>query len=408
MRFGVVLVVLVACGGNCPQIAARRQALGEHRATTARPHAQVRVPFARANELLAGLLRAEPVRVPLAIPALGLVTARELTAVARAVELHPAPPERLGFAIQVELADGDQPITTLALDVEVAPRVVDGALTAGFGPDNLRAVRPALDGEAGRALGDAVARWLPSGIPRAASDLVAQRLARYLTGEAYPLLRTTLLRRLGELTTLRLRLPELPLARVAVRSELRALVVDLTTTLPVRTGLADHRADDAELAVRVSGSTAAELANWAIAHGQLPAHYTRDLDPTPDGAYQPVFDYLAGARRPARLHIFQDRGGCSYFGVGLRFELAVVDGKLVVQTRDRLVEDVDASAPLEAGLWLKQLIQGPIDRTYQAAASLELGAGGHRWRTTVRQAAVDGDDLAFELAVLLLHGGAPR
>lgn len=400
MRLVVLVCVLLGCGGNCPQIAARKQALLERHATTDRPHAELRVPFARANEVIAALLRDQPVRVPLQIPALGLVTARALTAAARSVELRPAPPDRLQLAIVVELADADRLLTTLELEVEVAPRVVDGALVAGFGADNLRAVRPRLDAEAGRALGDAVARWLPSGVPRAASDLLAQRLAGYLTGEAYQLLRTTLLRRLGELTTLRLRLPDLPLARVALRSELHAVIIELTTTLPVRAGLAASQSPtDDDLTVRVSGSTAAELANWSIAHGQLPAHYTRDLDPRPDGAYRPIFDYVAGARRPAKLHIFQERGGCSYFGVGLRFELAIAGGQLEVRTRDRLVEDVDASAPLEAGLWLKQWIQGPIDRTYRAAEHVELTAGGRPWLTRVRRAAMVGDDVELGLAI---------
>jgi len=267
-------------------------------------------------------------------------------------------------------------------------------------------VTPELDAAAGRALGDAIARWVPFGnrLPRAMLDRAAQQLGGYLTGEAYQLLRTTLLRRLGELTRLRLRLPALPIAKTRLRSSADALTVELTTDLPVRGGLAARTVASDDVTVRISASTAAELANWSIAHGHLPERYTRDLDPRPDGAYRPIFDYVAGDRRPAKLHVFQERGGCSYFGVGLRFQIRIADDKLEVEALDRLVEAADASAPLEAGLWLKQLIQGPVDRSYRAAAHTQLAAGGRWFATRVTRAAVVGDELEMALELTALPG----
>ena len=86
--------------------------------------------------------------------------------------------------------------------------------------------------------------------------------------------------------------------------------------------------------------------------------------PSHDGEYRPLLDYLSDdRRRPVKVHIFQDRGGCSYFQVGLRFQLAVIDDKLTVDIRDRYVEAASASTPLELALWLKQLIQGSVDRS---------------------------------------------
>jgi len=426
MRRAVVVVawlVLLAgatlgCGSRCAEIAARKSALLARTEAAPGPHAQMRVPLARANQLIAALIHDQPLRTAVALPSLGPWTLpiRELTATARRVELRAAARDRVRFAIELELADAQQVITPLTVEVEVTPALVrseDSAeLVAGFGPDSLVSVVPALGPDAGRALTDAVARWLPPAVrdhlPHALLDRAAAQLASYLTREAYQLLRTTLLRRLGELTRLRVRLPALPIATSAITSTPDAMTIDLTTDLPVRRGLAiaaPPASDD--VTVRISASTAAELANWSIAHGQLPQHYTRDLAPRADGAYRPIFDYVAAdARRPAKLHIFQERGGCSYFQVGLRFQIAIVHDQLVVEALDRLVEVARASTPLELGLWLKQLIQGPVDRSYRAAAHTELTIGDRKLVTRVVGAVMIGDDL--ELALQLAPQPATR
>jgi hypothetical protein len=413
MRRLVVLCWLAlaapGCGARCAEIAAHEHALLARTGIAPGPHAQVRIPLARANELLAQLIHDQPIRVPVTLPALGPFTLpiHELTAVARDVALRPAPPDRVRFAIRVELDDAEQPVTTLALEVEVTPTLVRTAdtaeLIAGFGPESVLSVTPELGAEAGQALLDALARWLPGTVrdhlPRLLLDRAAAQLAAYLTGEAYQLLRVTLLRRLGELTKLRVRLPALPIAATAIRTTAEAMTIDLTTDLPVRHGLAASAASD-DIAVRISASTAAELANWSIAHGHLPARYTRDLEPRADGDYRPIFDYVAeDARRPAKLHIFQERGGCSSFQVGLRFRVQLAGDKLEITTLDRLVESARASAPLELGLWLKQLLQGPIDSSYRAAAHTELTIGDRRLVTRVVRAAVIGDDLELGLAL---------
>jgi hypothetical protein len=150
--------------------------------------------------------------------------------------------------------------------------------------------------------------------------------------------------------------------------------------------------------VRISGSTATELANWAIEHGDLPQRYTRSLEPTPGGEFRPRFDYLADDRaRPVKIHVFQERGGCSYFQVGLRLALRIVDDKLEVSTLDQIVEQANASTAIGIALWLKQLIEGSVDRSQKAAAHTQLTVGGRRFTTRAVRAAVVGDELQFEL-----------
>jgi len=417
MRHGTIVLVLLAtaattagCGARCADIAARKRALTTRTMVAPGPHAQVRIPMARANAVLAALVHDQPISVPIALPELGpfALPVHELAAVARDVELRPAPPDRLRFAIRIEVDDAQQPLTTLAIVAEVKPELVRTAdaseLVAGFGPEGLLAVVPELGPDAGHALVDAVARWLPPAIrdhlPRAIVERAAQQLAGYLTGEAYQLLRVTLLRRLGDLTRLRLRLPALPIASTALTSSPDTLTVDLTTDLPVRHGLTASPEPSDDVQVRISGSTAAELANWSIDHGHLPQHYTRDLEPRANGQYRPWLDFVADDRqRPVKLHVVQDRGGCSYFQVGLLLRLEIVGDQLNIALLDRRVESAEASAPLELALWLKQLIQGSIDSSRRAAAHTRLSVGGRTLVTRVVRATMAGDELAFALQI---------
>lgn len=409
----VLAALLAGCGSRCPEVAAVKQAVAERSAAGPGPHAQVVIPLARANAFLAQLLRDQPLAVPVELPALGplALPTPALTVVAREVQLRPAPLDRLRFAIRLELDDASGPVTTLALETEVAPRLERAhgttELVTGFGPDNLVAVRPELGGDAQRVLGDAVARWLPAPVrdrlPREVLDRAAGELGAYLTGAGYRLLQATLLRRLGELTRLRLRLPELPIASVTLRSAaqpVEVLTVDLTTDLPVRRGLRAARAPGDEITVRIAGSTAAELSNWAVDRGYLPQHYTRGMSPSADGEFRPLFDYRAeDPARPVKIYVIQERGGCSYFQVGLRPEIRIVDGQLEVTAHDQLVERSRAAPVIEAALWLKQLVQGSVERSRRAAAYTRLTVGGRTFTTRAVRAAMDDDELAFALEI---------
>lgn len=411
---GALLAVVApsgGCGARCPEIAAAKRALVERTATTPGPHVEVRIPLDRANAFIAELLAAEPLAVPIELPRLGPIALplRDVTAIAREVRLRPARPDHVRFALRVEIADGGQPLTTLAVETEVKPAVVHAGgvteLVAGFGADNLVAVAPELGPDAERALGDAIARRLPTALrdqlPRTTVERGARELATYLTSAAYQALQKTLLHRLGEVTRLRIRLPDVPIASTTLRSSsapAEALTIGIATDLPVRAALAAAEPTGGEVTVRISSSTASELANWAVDHGHLPQHYTRNLEPRPDGEFRPRFDYLAGDPvRPVKIHVFQDRGGCSYFQVGLRLQLRIVDDQLEVTTLDQIVEAANASRMLEVALWVKQLLQGSIDRSRRAAAHTQLTIGGRAFQARAVAAAVVGDDLAFEL-----------
>ena len=398
----LLLAIATGCGSHCADIAARKQALLARTASAPGPHVEIQLPLARANAFIAGLLQEQPLAVPLEVPKLGpiAIAIPALTATAVEVRILPAAPDRVRFAIRIAIAD-DHPITTINVETEVTPRLVreaDGTeLSAGFGPANLTAARPELGGDAKAAIVQALRRWVPDAVPTIVLEAAADRFASHLIGEAYSALQRTLLRRLGDVTQLKIRLPELPIAKVALASTNTRLTIDLTTDLPVRRALAPIAASD-QLSVRMSSSTATAVANWSIDHGRLPQHYTRGLEPKPDGEFRPYFDYVAeDARRPVKIHLFQERGGCSYFEVGFLLAVALDGDQLVVSALDRYVESADAGKVIDSLLWLKQLILGAVDSSKRAVAQTRLTIGSRSFTTRIVGASAAHDELAFQL-----------
>lgn len=410
----LLAILATGCSGPCQEIAARRATLA-NRASAAAPHGRLHVPLARANELIAESLAARPLEAPIGpelIPVRLPIELPTLLARVAEVQMVPGRPGRVGFAVRIVLLDGDTEVVTLSARAEVRPRIVrDGAsmaLVLGLDGDSLVAVEPRLGPDSRRRLADALSRWLPDAVrrrmPRPLLERGASELASRLTGTAYRGLRASLLSRLGEVTRVRIGLPEVPIERVAVRSTtapLAALALDLFTALPVRRGLARAVAPASDqIQLRLAGSTVAEIANWAIDHGHLPGRYTRTLRPRPDGEFRPVFDWVgAGSPRGLVLHVFQERGGCSYLAVGVRPEVAVVRGSLVATLRDREIIETLGPVTLQIGVWLKSLVSRAADTTRRFAATTRLEAGGRRFDTRVTRAVLERDELVLDLVV---------
>jgi hypothetical protein len=402
-------LLATGCGSRCQEVARARTALVTRAPAAERgADVEVRVPFDRANTLIEALLEAAPLTVPLDVPDLGPLelTVPGLTATAREVRLQAGGPGKIRFATRLEIRDDAELVTTLAVVAEVAPVLErkDGAaeLVIGFGPQNLLALTVEPRPDATHPLRAAVARWLPAKlrdrVPAPLLDAAADRLGHHLTGAAYRGLQATLLKRLGELTRLRLRLPEVPVAHVAISSTARTLVVGIATDLAVRRGLTPTTDPDDEVSVRISGSAAAELANWAIDHGHAPRAYDRSLKPRPEGEFGPRFDYVTEDRRPPlKVYAFQDRGGCSYFRVGIAPELAMEGDRLKVTARDRDLERTCASPVLEWLAWMKYFVAGWVDRSKVVAAHTRLAGGGRALETQVVGASLSRDELRFAL-----------
>ncbi|MBL8622076.1 MAG: hypothetical protein JNK64_12260 [Myxococcales bacterium] len=415
-------VALAGCGSRCADVRAARATLAARPVATApSPDVRVTVPLARANAVIAELLARTPWTAPLALPELGplaLVVPGGLRARLDQVALRPGAPGHVQVAVTLAIADDDATIATLALEVALAPEIErahgDVALAFGIRPADLLAITPTLGPDAAAALGAAIERWLPpparGRVPAMLRDAAASRLATYLTGAAYRGLHDLLLVRLGEVTRLRLQLPDVPVADVAIRSltDPAALLVEIHTGLPIRRGLGAPAAPRDDLAVAVAASTVAELANRAIASGLAPRWYDRSLTPTPSGAFRPRFDYVAEEPgHPWKVHVLQERDGCSYFRVGVRVAIALEGDQLRATALDRELERAIASPVISAAAWVKYLVVGSLDRTRRRVAHVQLTIAGQPLTTRLTQVALVDGELHAALDVALAAAPAP-
>lgn len=421
-RFHTVLAAALAlalgasgCTSRCARVASARAALlAREPAGQRAADGVVTLPFARANALFAELLAQKPLRIALEAAELGLLRVAVPAGLAvqvREVRLEPAPAERVRLAIHLTLSDAEEELTTLTGVVELEPELVrhsaDTSLVLALSPEKLLELSPDLGARPRAALARALSRWLPAPlrgkIPASALDAAVAELGQALAATTYRAVRRNLLSQLGELTRLTLRLPDLPLERTALRSlqhPVPALELELYSSLPIRplASPASPRPNGEDITVELTASTAAELANWAIARGLAPRWYTRDLAPSPRGEFRPLFDYRAEDRaHPWKIASLQERGGCSYFLVGARAELAVRSEKLEVTVTDRQLEAAETSWLMRAAAWLKFLLTGAIDRSRRVAAHTELTIGGRTLRSEVVSAELAHDRLRFGL-----------
>lgn len=412
LAFVVVAALAAGCGSRCKDVASARDlVVARPPIAIAGADVRVTVPLARANELIAVVLQATPVEAALELPAGLPLAVPALVASVREVRMVPGGPGRVRIALRIEIREraAAHELTTLALVAEVAPEIerVDGGveLAIGIGADSLVAVTPELGPGARGKLGDALLRQLrPSAqalAPRALVEEVGATLASHLVGAGFRGLRATLLERIGELTRVRVRLPEVPVTDVVVSSAstpAAALVVELTTGLPVRRRLGPPGPPSEDVTVELSGTAVAELANWAVDAGLAPRWYSRSLEPKADGEFRPRFDYVAEERgHPFKVYVFQERGGCSYFRVGVRAALALRGGQLVVTALDRQLERRRASPIIEAAAWAKYFVTGSIDRSKRIAAHTRLTVGPHTLEPRVVAAALADDELKVGL-----------
>lgn len=405
MRLALLaLVVTTGCGNRCKDVEHARAVLARHGVANRGADVRVTVPYDQANGVIAGLLAQEPVTMELA-PALRLfpVDIKPVAIVREAVLQKDGAANMVRLATRFEIREGDTVITDVTATIEVQPVIVGGRLVIGFGPQNLVRVKPTLGPEAKQTLGRTVDRWVPerlrSKIPKLALDAAAKQLGVELTETAWDALRGTLLNRLGEVTRVQLRLPDVPVAKHQITSTPQGLVVDLETNLPVRKGLAPSTPIvGTDVGVRISASAAAELANWALDQGHAPQRYNRNLKPSVTGDYQPRFDYVAEDRQhPLKVYSFQTRGGCSYHKVGVRGAIALQGDSLKATVLDRELESQSANPVIELGAWTQYFFAGWVDRSKRVAAHTQLAVGNRTLSTRLTKAAIDADELVFEL-----------
>ncbi|HEY5921987.1 MAG TPA: hypothetical protein VIV11_09975, partial [Kofleriaceae bacterium] len=83
------------------------------------------------------------------------------------------------------------------------------------------------------------------------------------------------------------------------------------------------------------------------------------------------------------VYAFQERGGCSYFRVGVRAEVALEGDRVRVTALDRTLEASAANPLLEFGAWAKFFVAGWVDRTKRVAAHTQVKIGNRVLETRV-------------------------
>lgn len=421
----VLALALVAahagCSGPCKQVHAEWAAVRASRPPAADAHVRLQIPYAEANRLITSAL-GEELEAPLRLEALALVAPElaGLRLVAREVGLEPGPPGRVRFTVRLELRDDQGLLLGLRAVADAAPDVELGedggsAVTLGLRPDQLVTLEPELGARAAAALGAALVARVPSlaKMPRFAVDRGAARAVEELVERGHDLVRGTLLGRLGELTRLRFAIPAVPVERVELTSltaPAPALELAVFTALPVRAGVATAVPAAEGITVHVSGSAAAELANWAIETGHAPPRYTRKLEPKEDGPYRPHFDWRADhAERPLLVHMFAlDGTGCAHFAAGARPHVEVKGGKVHARVENRKLERSIGPPLLELLADLNGFFQRSVSRTKSAAAGVTLTLGGRPVELSLTSAEVTTADVHASFSIRVAPAVAGR
>jgi hypothetical protein len=305
--------------------------------------------------------------------------------------------------VTIELQDGRGTLLTFDAHTDVAPVLThengDAFLTVGLDPRRVEGVEIELGPRFTRSL----------------RALLVARAAEEIGEEAWKVVRAKVLPRVGALTRMRVRLPDVPVDRVDVTSlagPVPALDLAIATTLPVREGLhvVEQPLDPDAVDVRLAGSTVAELANWAIATGRAPQRYTRKLKPDKNGDFVPLLDWRPGHARPLLVSIFQVQRGCSCFSAGVRARVDVRGDDIVGTIEERRLELAIGPAHIETLAWLKDVVDRAITRSKRAAAHTELTVGDRVIGARLVDADVDRAELhvAVHLAVATRVASAAR
>ncbi|PKN57949.1 MAG: hypothetical protein CVU56_08140 [Deltaproteobacteria bacterium HGW-Deltaproteobacteria-14] len=452
------------CGTSCEEIARHRQAFLERTERTDAPHATLTIPLALANQLVAERLAGRP-GTPNQDPAEGAsgsastprergvaaaerparstpgpdqrAAKRALTERASdrlevelldeiglhlgvvftldAVRLVPADADRVGVEVDVSVRDGRVPLFALGFTAEVRLVVDPRARTARvlLRPDQLRRVSPRLDAE-GRARVTAWIRGaLPDALGRALDDralgVLADEAVAWLGEAGFPLVRDNLLDGLDEEPLIEVALPDLPLESVTVTTvggRTPALRLGLVTPLPVTHGLGpDHRLPARGVVeLRLAGETAAELANAAIARGDLPSRYTSDGEADPAGPFEARVGW-GRAPRPLKVHLWRTGGECTYARVGGTPVVTVTDDEVRVAVSDGVYEVIKGPALTEAFAWTKALFGDSVRLGVAVARRVRVDAAGVALELGVAGVAVGATELRVTLQVRSVPGG---
>ncbi|MCA9528492.1 MAG: hypothetical protein KC549_19540, partial [Myxococcales bacterium] len=153
-----------------------------------------------------------------------------------------------------------------------------------------------------------------------------------------------------------------------------------------------------QVRVRLTGSAVAELANAAIARGEMPGRYTEKGKADPQGPLQAALAWERGDR-PLKALLWRTEGTCMTARIGGTPSLQAARRQVTVRLADGRVEDVQGSLLIQAGAWLKGLWDQTFTVTRTVAAETRLALGARRLTLGVVDARADADGVTLGLDV---------
>ncbi len=391
----------------CTKVRDEHRAFDRRRGPANAAQLVVAVPLATLSQSLSfPLSRLAPITVPM--PDLDLpidLGLGDLAVALHSVQVLPAPEGQLGLRARFVLRSRGRDVTAIDLEATVAPQIAPegGSVRLSLRPQDLLRVRPSLP----PAERERFAAFVADLLPPAARALVGGKLDKLadqaLTSfveRSFPRVRDGLLGHLKTLVDLEIDLPPVPLARVALRSSPADLELWLYTTLPAA-GLAPGPArapggDVRLVQVRMSGGTAAELANQAMARGQIPARYDLAGEPSPTGEFTAGVAWQAGPR-PLRLHAWKESGVCAHVLFAGTPNINATRGELGITVPDAQVERITGSARARIAAWYSGLGKQTFAFTQAIAGATAFDLLGVDYDATPVRAAVVADDVVIDL-----------
>ena len=409
--FALCSAGLTGCGGaTCDRIETERTAFLQRGPNTSDTHIEMTIPFVIANRLVEPhIQKIKPIDIPLSN--LGSLASYfgKLSIAPTRMEIKPASQDHLGFRLDFEVRRNGNKAFGMYLESEVKPEIdlATGKVTIGFTPDVLQKATPGLAPDAKQNLGDLIYDQIPGParllVSRSLVDSVVGSTLERLIDTFYNMAKQKMLPKLSQMSQLEFNLPDVPLSNARITSSGDnggRLQIGITTTLPVRKGIASPSAKEPSrhmISIRTSGSVAAELVNWAMAKGTLPNRYNAEGKAKKDGEFWPGLDWISGEEAPMKIYLWDIEQPCMRLTMSATPSLAVRGGNIEVTAKAAKADDVEATAVTKIGVWFKLLWKDAINMTQKKSARIKMKVAGKEMMIVVEKAAIEGDEIVSEI-----------
>jgi hypothetical protein len=415
-------LMTTACGPQCQTLQAEHAAFMtqavEGKPTTKGAHLRLAMPtraLTRSVDAALGKMKTAQFDLP-GLGDLGRYLPAKLSVAPRKIKLALEKDDAAKIDLDFDVKQGGKALFGMEL-VAAAPITYTpekGKMRFSIRADMFEKVKPRIDENAVAKLTDGFLNELPGAVrmlvPRSEVTRLARKAVEYLGEKAYDLLRTQVLADVGELTSFSIDFPDVPLAGMSLTSIGGAdgfLRLDTRFDLPVTDALPDEDADlnramnaitqgkrpdgADEVEVAVSTQAVMALANWGLAKGKLPTHYSDAGEPSPTGKYQIGAAWEPG-ERPLKVNLWSlaTPGMCLHALAGAQPAVEWEKGKLTVGVTQSRIEKLSGPPLLQLALQLTNISEGLFDFTQSIATRTEIGVGGETWRLGLDNVRLDG------------------